>query len=95
MTNPATELADLDTATERYEQAKTALEAAQEDVIAKVVAALRAGEMPTVVAKRSPFTEAYVRKIARDHNIPPAKPGKKPSSRRATSPQRPSAMRTK
>jgi hypothetical protein len=35
-----------------------------------VLAALRAGERPTDVAAKSPFTEAYVRKLARENGIP-------------------------
>ena len=39
--------------------------------IAAVVAALKAGKRPTVVASWSPFTAAYLRKLAREHGVPP------------------------
>lgn len=35
-----------------------------------MLAALRAGEHPTDVAAKSPFTETYVRKLAREGGIP-------------------------
>jgi hypothetical protein len=72
------ELRALDAATKRYEAADRAHEDAQVQVIAAIVDALRAGGAPTEVAERSPFTAAYVRRIARDHDIPPAPPGIKP-----------------
>lgn len=80
MTDP---LAALDAATARYEETKTTHEAAQDEAIAAVVAALKAGVGPTVVADRSPFTAAYVRRLARGANVPPARPGKKPAPNRA------------
>jgi hypothetical protein len=40
-----------------------------------VLAALRAGKRPTDVASWSPFTAAYIRKLARGAGIPPATPG--------------------
>ncbi|TQL35618.1 hypothetical protein FB564_0677 [Salinispora arenicola] len=42
-----------------------------------VVAALRDGLGPTDVERLSPFSGAYVRKLAREHEIPPALPGPK------------------
>ncbi len=75
----AKELVALDKATDKYRRTGEAHDAARQEAIAAVVAALRANVQPTVVAKRSPFTDAYVRKIARDHGIPPARPGIKPA----------------
>lgn len=43
---------------------------------------LRAGEPPTVVAKRSPFTATHVRDIARKAGIPPARQGGGPKKAR-------------
>ena len=56
-------------ATRRYRQTEKVHERAREDVIAVVVKALEAGERPTDVTAWSPFTAAYVRKIAREHGI--------------------------
>jgi hypothetical protein len=47
----------------------------REQHIADILTALRAGERPTDVAEWSAFTSAYVRKIAREHGIPPGNPG--------------------
>jgi hypothetical protein len=59
----------LDESTRRYRRTEKAHEQSRDEVIADVVAALRAGERPTDVVRRSPFTDAYVRRIARDHGI--------------------------
>jgi transposase InsO family protein len=59
----------LDEASERYREAKDAFEDARTEAVMAVVDALRAGERPTVVTNRSPFTAAYVRRIARDNGI--------------------------
>ena len=56
-------------ATRRYRQTEKAHERAREDVISAVVKALEAGERPTDVTGWSPFTAAYVRKLARGHGI--------------------------
>jgi hypothetical protein len=37
--------------------------------VTAVVAALRSGKRPTEVTNRSPFTAAYIRRIARDNGI--------------------------
>jgi hypothetical protein len=70
----------LDKATERYREAKDAFEEARMEAVMAVVDALRAGERPTDVTERSPFTPAYVRRVARDNGIEPAKPGPKKGS---------------
>lgn len=67
----------LDQAATQYREAKQALEEARQAAAAAVAEALRAGERPTDVTSRSPFTAAYVRQIARAHDIEPAKPGPK------------------
>ena len=56
-------------ATRRYRQTEKAHERAREEVISAVVKALEAGERPTDVTGWSPFTAAYVRKLARAHGI--------------------------
>ncbi|MEE4546434.1 hypothetical protein V2S66_31280 [Streptomyces sp. V4-01] len=71
------ELEALDRATARYEETEAEHDTARADTIAAIVAALRAGAGPTVVADRSPFKAAYVRRIAREHGIEPAAPGPK------------------
>ncbi len=74
MKNTERALTALDAATARYRE----LEKAHDEVVAAIVAALKADAMPTEVANRSPFTAAHVRKLAREAGIPPAKPGIKP-----------------
>jgi hypothetical protein len=56
-------------ATRRYRQTEKAHEKARDDLVAVVIEALKAGERPTDVTAWSPFTAAYVRKIARAHGI--------------------------
>jgi len=56
-------------ATRRYRQTEKAHERAREEVISAVVKALEAGERPTDVTTWSPFTAAYVRKLARANGI--------------------------
>ena len=46
-----------------HEESRTA-------VTSSVLRALRAGKRPTDVAAKSPFTETYVRKLARENGIP-------------------------
>lgn len=68
----------LGKATERFTETDRAHEEARAEVTKAVIAALRAGIGPTEVAALSPFTAAYVRKLARDHGVPPAPVGMKP-----------------
>jgi hypothetical protein len=70
----------LATATRRYKTTEANHEQARQQAIAAVVAALQAGVTPTEVERLSPFTGAYIRKVARDHGIPPAPPGPKRSA---------------
>jgi hypothetical protein len=56
--------------TRRYRQTEAAHEQSRQAVTASVLAALRAGERPTDVAAKSPFTETYVRKLARENGVP-------------------------
>lgn len=70
-------MAQLDQTTSHYRDTEKVHDEARDAVIAAVVEALRAGHRPTDVTARSPFTAAYVRRIARDNGIEPAKPGPK------------------
>ena len=63
-------------ATARYRKTEAAHEDARDAAVAAVVAALLAGKRPTEVTGWSPFTATYVRKLARDHGIPPAVKGR-------------------
>lgn len=65
----------LDESTRRYRKTEEAHEASRKEVTDDVVAALRAGKRPTDVADCSPFTAAYVRRIARENGIEPAPRG--------------------
>jgi len=56
-------------ATRRYQKTEQAHERAREELVAAVVKALEEGERPTDVTSWSPFTAAYVRRIAREHGI--------------------------
>jgi len=56
-------------AARRYQKTEQAHERAREELVAVVVKALEAGERPTDVTSWSPFTAAYVRRIAREHGI--------------------------
>ncbi|MGH3277142.1 MAG: hypothetical protein ACRDNZ_22790 [Streptosporangiaceae bacterium] len=60
----------IEAGTRLYERTGAAHESARTDLVAAVLAALRDGEPPTDVAAWSPFTEAYVRKLARTNGIP-------------------------
>jgi hypothetical protein len=64
------ELEEIEKTTRRYRQTGEEHEQSRQAVTAAVLAALRAGERPTDVAAKSPFTEAYVRKMARENGIP-------------------------
>ena len=71
---------ELIAATRRYRRTETAHDEARLATIQAVVAALLAGVGPTEVERLSPFTGAYIRKIARENQVPPAAPGPKKSS---------------
>jgi hypothetical protein len=53
----------------QYQETEAAHEKARAALVAAVVAALKAGERPTDVTDWSPFTAAYVRKLARTNGI--------------------------
>ena len=56
-------------AARRYQQTEEAHERARAELVSAVVKALEGGERPTDVTNWSPFTAAYVRKLARQHGI--------------------------
>jgi hypothetical protein len=58
------EMAAVDRDTSRYNDTGQAHDQARAALTGSVVAAVRAGARPALVAARSPFTEAYVRKLA-------------------------------
>ena len=68
---------ELVAATTRYKRSAAAHEDARQAAIAAALAALRAGIGPTEVERLSPFTGAYLRKLARESGIPAATPGPK------------------
>lgn len=70
---------NLAEATRRYRETEKSHDQARNAAMDAVAEALRAGHRPTDVADMSPFTAAYVRRIARDKGIGPARPGPKKS----------------
>lgn len=84
-TPPPTPLALLDECTARYRETENAHEQARQDVIAAALAALTARERPTDVAEHSPFTDAYIRRLARENGIK-AQPRSKGPRPRASQP---------
>lgn len=64
---------DLVEATKRYKRADATRKEAGDAAIDSALKLLRAGVGPTEVAQLSPFTDAYIRKHARDAGIPPAR----------------------
>ncbi|MEV7007557.1 hypothetical protein [Streptosporangium sp. NPDC051022] len=69
MTRDIDPLGTLDESTRRYRETEAAHEESRKAVVASVLEALRAGERPTDVVAHSPFTDAYVRKLARENGI--------------------------
>lgn len=67
--------------TARYNETEAAHEQSREAVTSSVLAALRAGKRPTDVAAASPFTEVYVRKLARKHGVPDYLLRRRPNAR--------------
>lgn len=68
---------ELASKTRRYRETESAHEQSRTEVLAAVLAALRGGVPPTEVERLSPFTAAYIRRVARAEGIPPAAPGPK------------------
>lgn len=72
----------LRAAATRYQATGREHDAAQAILVERVVAALKADMAPTEVIALSSLSGAYVRKIAREHGIPPARLGRKPRQTR-------------
>ncbi|GAB7040717.1 MULTISPECIES: hypothetical protein [Catenuloplanes] len=70
----------LTAATRQYEQTEVAHESARQQAIQAVLDALRVGIGPAEVERLSPFSGAYIRKLARENGIPAAPPGPKRTS---------------
>ncbi len=70
----------VEAGTRRYNETEAAHERSREAVTASVLAALRGSERPTDVAEQSPFTAAYVRKLAREAGIAES-PGRRSKAR--------------
>jgi hypothetical protein len=81
VTDPRERLA---AATRRYRRTESAHDEARHEVIEAVLTALRADMLPSEVERISPFTGAYIRRLAREHGIPPAPPGPKSASKSAS-----------
>jgi len=64
------ELEALERDTRRYYETEAAHDQSRQAVTDSVLRALRARKQPTEVAGKSPFTEVYVRQLARKHGIP-------------------------
>jgi hypothetical protein len=64
------EIEEVKRRTMRYQATEAEHQQAREAVTQAVLSALRAGQPPTAVAKASPFSEIYVRKLARENGIP-------------------------
>lgn len=69
--------ARLTATTRTYKRTERAHEQARTDAIDAALDALRGGLQPTEVAALSPFTDVYLRRLARQAGIPPAPPGPK------------------
>ncbi len=59
--------------TRRYRRASATRKDASDKAMTTALDLLRAGVSPAEVARLSPFTDAYIRKTARDAGIPPAR----------------------
>ncbi|MFC4128969.1 hypothetical protein [Nocardia rhizosphaerae] len=68
----------LKQATRKYLRLSDQTEKAKREVLDAALGALRDGETPNNVAEASPFTAGYLRKIARENGVEPAKRGVKP-----------------
>lgn len=86
MTEEKDPLTALDQSTRRYRKTEAAHEESRKAVVLDVIAALKAGKRPTDVVKHSPFTDAYVRRIARENGIEPSPRGGRPKREQAAEP---------
>jgi len=61
----------MDRSKPRYERAAKAMKEASDQALGDALAALRAGVKPAEVGRHSPFTDSYLRRLARDNGIEP------------------------
>lgn len=59
--------------TKRYKRADKTRKETGQAAMDKAIRLLRAGETPAEVTRLSPFTDAYIRRAAREAGIPPAR----------------------
>jgi hypothetical protein len=71
-------LAKLDLETRRFRRTEKAHDMQRDATVAAVIAALQAGARPTDVAEHSPFSDRYVRDVARTHGLAPRRKGSPP-----------------
>lgn len=78
MTDPllASVVAALREASKQYREAQAECHDAGRDAMTHALDLLRAGDPPTEVARLTPLTDSYIRKAAREANIPPARPAR-------------------
>ncbi len=65
--------AELAEDAKQYRRGEAMRKAASDRARPRAIALLRAGVGPSEVARLSPFTDAYIRRLARDAGIPPAR----------------------
>ncbi|MFC7219244.1 hypothetical protein ACFQLX_13860 [Streptomyces polyrhachis] len=87
MPDPEEPVVRLQAATFRYERAKKATDEARGDLHSAIAAALRAGLKPRAVSVETGLTPEHIRRIAREHGVPPLREPTKTSRRRAEEPQ--------
>jgi hypothetical protein len=73
-------LAELRLAAQKYNASQEQLDDARATLSNAIEEALRSGILPTVVTAEVPVSAAWVRKLARDRDVPPAPRGPKPAT---------------
>lgn len=75
MTNPTRKFARLDAITAELAPIEEQRDKLREEASKLAVELLKAGAAPTDVARRSPFSAAHLRTLARIAGLPPARRG--------------------
>jgi hypothetical protein len=78
--DPQEALARLEVEARRFRRTEKAHDKQREATVAAVIDALRAGAPPTEVAARAPFSDRYMRRIAREHGLAPRRKGMPPKA---------------
>jgi hypothetical protein len=73
-------LAELRLAAQKYNASQEQLDHARTTLSNAIEEALRSGIPPAVVTAEAPVSAAWVRKLARDRDVPPAQRGPKPAA---------------